>query len=82
MLSYEQKGVTILLASHNRDDIELLCNEVFHMDHAVLDDHGMGSWSLSSDYGTGSWSPKRFLEKIRLKNRRMSLVIEKVTEYN
>lgn len=54
MLSYEQKGVTILLASHNRDDIELLCNEVFHMDHAVLDDHGMGSWSLSSDYGASS----------------------------
>ena len=36
LLSYKQKGVTILLASHNRDDIELLCDEVFHMDHGSI----------------------------------------------
>lgn len=36
LLSYKQKGVTILLASHNREDIELLCDEVFHMDHGSI----------------------------------------------
>ena len=34
----EQKGMgkLILLASHNKDDIELLCDEVYEMDHGML----------------------------------------------
>lgn len=32
----KQTGKTILLASHNREDIEMLCDEVFEMDGGVL----------------------------------------------
>ena len=34
----EQKGMgkLILLASHNKDDIELLCDEVYEMNHGIL----------------------------------------------
>jgi len=34
----EQKGMgkLILLASHNKDDIELLCDKVYEMDHGML----------------------------------------------
>jgi len=32
----KQKGVTILLTSHNFEDIELLCERVFEMDHGKL----------------------------------------------
>lgn len=30
------QGKTILLASHNRDDIDLLCDYVYQMDNGVL----------------------------------------------
>ena len=30
------KGKTILIASHNREDIDILCDRVFQMDHGVL----------------------------------------------
>ncbi|MDE7323403.1 MAG: ATP-binding cassette domain-containing protein [Lachnospiraceae bacterium] len=35
----EQKGMgkLILLASHNKDDIELLCDEVYEMNHGILE---------------------------------------------
>ncbi len=32
----KQQGKTILLASHNRDDIEILCDHVYKMDHGIL----------------------------------------------
>ena len=31
-----EQGKTILLASHNRDDIEILCDVVYEMDHGIL----------------------------------------------
>ena len=30
-------GKTLLIASHNREDIDILCDEVYHMDHGVLE---------------------------------------------
>lgn len=30
------QGATILLASHNREDIETLCDEVYEMDHGII----------------------------------------------
>jgi ABC-2 type transport system ATP-binding protein len=37
-LFYELKeqGKTILIASHNKDDIDILCDEVYEMDAGVL----------------------------------------------
>lgn len=35
-LSFKEKGKTLLLASHNREDIELLCDEVYEMEHGRL----------------------------------------------
>ncbi|WP_062352925.1 ATP-binding cassette domain-containing protein [Bacillus kwashiorkori] len=35
-LDLKNKGTTILLASHNREDIELLCDEIYKMDNGVL----------------------------------------------
>ena len=35
-LELKKQGKTILLASHNRDDIEILCDEVYEMDGGVL----------------------------------------------
>ncbi len=32
----KQQGKTILLASHNRDDIEILCDHVYKMNHGIL----------------------------------------------
>jgi ABC-2 type transport system ATP-binding protein len=34
--SLREKGKTILLASHNKEDIEFLCDHVFYMDGGVL----------------------------------------------
>ncbi|MDO5517734.1 MAG: ABC transporter ATP-binding protein [Clostridium sp.] len=31
-----EEGTTIILASHNREDIEVLCNKVFYMDNGKL----------------------------------------------
>ena len=35
-LEQKERGKLILLASHNKDDIELLCDEVYEMDHGML----------------------------------------------
>lgn len=35
-MELKESGKTILLASHNREDIEILCDEVYEMDHGVL----------------------------------------------
>ena len=32
----KEQGKTILLASHNKEDIEVLCDEVFEMEHGKL----------------------------------------------
>ncbi|BDR74159.1 hypothetical protein K144316041_p10870 (plasmid) [Clostridium tetani] len=32
----KDKGVTILLASHNSDDINILCEDVYEMDNGYL----------------------------------------------
>lgn len=32
----KERGKLILLASHNKDDIELLCDEVYEMNHGIL----------------------------------------------
>lgn len=36
LLQMKKQGKTILLASHNMQDIELLCDTVFEMEHGVL----------------------------------------------
>ena len=36
-LEQKSMGKLILLASHNKDDIELLCDEVYEMNHGVLE---------------------------------------------
>lgn len=35
-LSLKEQGKTILLASHNKEDIEVLCDEVYMMDKGIL----------------------------------------------
>ena len=35
-LELKEQGKTLLIASHNREDIDLLCDEVYGMDHGVL----------------------------------------------
>lgn len=35
-LKLKEEGKTILLASHNREDIDVLCDEVYEMDHGHL----------------------------------------------
>ncbi len=34
-------GKTIILASHNKEDIEILCDEVYEMDHGRLTRHNL-----------------------------------------
>lgn len=36
LLSLKEEGKTIILASHNKEDIEILCDEVHEMDHGKL----------------------------------------------
>lgn len=36
MLAWKEQGITILLASHNREDIEVLCDEEYEMDKGKL----------------------------------------------
>lgn len=38
-LQLKEQGKTILLASHNREDIEILCDEVYEMDHGKIISH-------------------------------------------
>lgn len=35
-MKLRDEGTAILLASHNRDDIEQLCDKIYNMDHGVL----------------------------------------------
>lgn len=35
-LQLKEKGKTILIASHNREDIEILCDDVFEMENGIL----------------------------------------------
>lgn len=35
-LRMKEEGKLILLASHNRDDIDILCDEVFEMEDGIL----------------------------------------------
>lgn len=37
LLDLKAEGKTVILASHNKEDIEILCDEVHEMDHGVLD---------------------------------------------
>ena len=36
LLGLRMEGKTILLASHSREDIEILCDEVYEMEHGVI----------------------------------------------
>lgn len=36
LLELKAQGKTILLASHNREDIRVLCDEVYEMEHGKL----------------------------------------------
>lgn len=36
LLNLRDEGKTIILASHNKEDIEILCDEVYEMDHGNL----------------------------------------------
>lgn len=36
LLKLKEEGKTIILASHNKEDIEILCDEVYEMDHGRL----------------------------------------------
>ena len=36
LIQLKEKGITILLASHNREDIEVLCDQVYEMDAGKL----------------------------------------------
>lgn len=36
LLKEKQRGVTIIIASHNREDIEMLCDQVFQMENGKL----------------------------------------------
>ena len=36
LMQLKEKGITILLASHNREDIEVLCDQVYEMDAGKL----------------------------------------------
>lgn len=36
LLRLKENGTTILLASHNREDIEILCDEVYEMDRGKV----------------------------------------------
>ena len=35
-LKLKEQGRTMLVASHNREDIDVLCDEVYEMDHGIL----------------------------------------------
>lgn len=35
-LKLKEQGKTILLASHSKEDIEVLCDEVYEMEHGVI----------------------------------------------
>ena len=36
LLNLKDEGKCIILASHNKEDIEVLCDEVYRMDHGKL----------------------------------------------
>ncbi len=36
LLNLKEQGKTILLASHNKEDIEILCDEVYEMEHGKM----------------------------------------------
>lgn len=36
LMSWRENGTTILIASHNREDIDMLCDEVFVMDDGII----------------------------------------------
>ena len=36
ILAFKQEGKTIILASHNREDIEILCDEVYELEDGIL----------------------------------------------
>lgn len=36
LLKLKEEGKTVILASHNKEDIEILCDEVYKMDHGKL----------------------------------------------
>ena len=40
-LKLKEEGKTIILASHNKEDIAVLCDSVVEIDHGKLLDHNM-----------------------------------------
>ena len=36
LLNLKKEGKSIILASHNKEDIKVLCDEVYEMDHGKL----------------------------------------------
>ena len=39
LMDLKKQGKTIVLASHNREDIEILCDQVYEMDDGVLSEY-------------------------------------------
>lgn len=46
LLDLKDRGKTILLASHNAEDIRILCDRVFEMDGGVLSERTQGGEEL------------------------------------
>lgn len=43
LLELKEEGKTILIASHNREDIDVLCDEVYRMrDGVMMEERGRG----------------------------------------
>lgn len=40
LLTLKEQGRTILVASHNKEDIQILCDKVYEMDNGKLSDGG------------------------------------------
>jgi len=45
LLGLREKGYLIILASHNKEDIEILCNEVYEVEAGRVEK--MNSWAKS-----------------------------------
>ncbi len=52
LLELREKGKTILLASHNEEDIRILCDEVYEMDGGVLTHSGKSGTGKQRRTGT------------------------------
>ena len=52
LLKQKEQGKLIIIASHSKEDIDILCDEIFRFDHGKIIGHEVRGWDAAKKIET------------------------------